>query len=88
MDDTLSDPPLPAPALLKGYKPGPVTISLGRADESFTVYDHPKPLIFKKTSPLSEAELYQLFADVMGKGPAQGTAPTKWDAPMKGGSRL
>lgn len=29
----------------------------GRADESFTVYDHPLPLVFKKTRALSAAEL-------------------------------
>lgn len=30
----------------------------GRADESFTVYDHPQPLVFKKTRVLSRDELY------------------------------
>ncbi|MCI0478790.1 MAG: hypothetical protein L0Y55_21305, partial [Anaerolineales bacterium] len=29
----------------------------GRADESFTVYDHPLPLVFKKTRALSRDEL-------------------------------
>ena len=29
----------------------------GRADESFTVYDHPLPLIFKKTRALSRDEI-------------------------------
>ncbi len=31
------------------------------ADESFTVYDHPKVYIFKKTQTLSDAELHGLF---------------------------
>jgi hypothetical protein len=30
----------------------------GRADESFTVYDHPWPLVFKRTHALSRDELY------------------------------
>lgn len=30
----------------------------GRADESFTVYDHPLPLVFKKTRALSREEIY------------------------------
>ncbi len=30
----------------------------GRADESFTVYDHPIPLVFKKTHALSRDELW------------------------------
>ncbi|MCA1554130.1 MAG: glycosyltransferase family 39 protein, partial [Chloroflexi bacterium] len=33
------------------------------ADESFTVYDHPKVLIYKKTRGLSDAEFSRLFAD-------------------------
>jgi len=33
----------------------------GYADESFTVYDHPLPLVFKKTRPLSRDELKHLL---------------------------
>lgn len=35
---------------------------LGRADESFTVYDHPMPLVFKKTRALSRDELRALLS--------------------------
>ena len=35
-----------------------------RADESFTVYDHPKVSIFQKTRNLSDAEFAALFADL------------------------
>jgi YYY domain-containing protein len=35
---------------------GPVTIPDDNADESFTVYDHPKPIIFKKVRELSDQE--------------------------------
>jgi hypothetical protein len=38
-------------------------INLGRADESFTVYDHPKPLVFRKTQQLARAELLELLGD-------------------------
>jgi hypothetical protein len=34
----------------------------GRADESFTVYDHPMPLVFKKTRTLSRDELIGLLS--------------------------
>ncbi|MEW5721191.1 MAG: hypothetical protein AB1817_21375, partial [Chloroflexota bacterium] len=34
----------------------------GRADESFTVYDHPLPLVFKKTRALSRDELREQLA--------------------------
>ncbi len=33
------------------------------ADESFTVYDHPKVFIFKKTKPLADDEIRGLFAN-------------------------
>lgn len=61
MDDTLVDPPLPTPPLLAAYRPSPIVLNLGRADESFTVYDHPKPLVFQKVRQLSEQELRALL---------------------------
>jgi YYY domain-containing protein len=33
------------------------------ADESFTVYDHPRPIVFKKTRQLSDAEWEALLGD-------------------------
>ncbi len=39
-----------------------IPINDDTADESFTVYDHPKVLIFKKTHPLSDDEVRGLFA--------------------------
>ena len=60
-DDTLSDPGLPTPRLLsRPLNPG-IQINLGRADESFTVYDHPKVLVFKKTRQLSNGEYRDLL---------------------------
>ena len=35
---------------------GPLVIDDQSADESFTVYDHPRPIVFKKTRQLSDAE--------------------------------
>ena len=40
---------------------GPLVIKDDDADESFTVYDHPKPMIFKKVRDLSEAEWEQVL---------------------------
>ncbi len=51
-NDTLAKPGLTAP---KGYDPP--TFNLGFADESFTVYDHPLVLIFKKTTALTRQQL-------------------------------
>jgi len=61
VDDTFSDPPLPIPKLIAEREQGLPSLNLGRADESYSVYDHPKPLIFAKTKQLSRAELLALF---------------------------
>ena len=42
---------------------GPLVIDDQAADESFTVYDHPRPIIFKKTRQLSDAEWEALLGD-------------------------
>lgn len=39
------------------------------ADESFSVYDHPKVLIYQKTRNLSDAEYRQLFSDALRSSP-------------------
>lgn len=41
---------------------GPLIIVDDRADESFTVYDHPKVLIYRKVRQLSEEELHRLLS--------------------------
>jgi YYY domain-containing protein len=51
--------------LLANYQPSPLVLNLGRADESFTVYDHPKPLVFQKAQQLSAEELRALFEPAM-----------------------
>ncbi|MCX7840866.1 MAG: hypothetical protein N2559_15635, partial [Anaerolineae bacterium] len=40
-------------------KPDGLVWNWGYADESFTVYDHPLPLVFKKTRALSRDEIYK-----------------------------
>ena len=70
VEDTFGRPKLPVPDGLKDFKPSPITINAGFADESFSVYDHPKVLLFKKVKTLSDQELRALFADVtLNKAP-------------------
>lgn len=56
-EDTFSRPDLPVPTPLAAYQPAPLTINGGFADESFTAYDHPLVMVFKKARPLSDAEI-------------------------------
>jgi hypothetical protein len=69
VSDTFVDPRLPRPRLLAEQEAKQRRIDLGRADESFTVYDHPMPLVFKKTRSLSRQELLELL------GPATQNLP-------------
>ena len=63
VDDTLGRPNLPAPPLLQAHIAAPLALNLGYADESFSVYDHPKVLIFENTGRLDAAEIQQLIEE-------------------------
>ena len=43
---------LPSPLESDRAKPASLTLNLGPADESFTVYDHPRPLLFENQKAL------------------------------------
>ena len=61
VDDTLGRPGLPAlPSFLR-REPSPLALNLGYADESFSVYDHPKVLIFQNTGRLEAGEIQRLM---------------------------
>jgi YYY domain-containing protein len=46
------------------------SINDDHADESFTVYDHPKVLIFRKTRQLDEEEFRELFQEALATEPS------------------
>ena len=52
-EDTFGRPGLPRPGALADYRPAPLTLNLGFADESFSAYDHPLTMVFKKTRPIT-----------------------------------
>ena len=54
VDDTFGRPDVPEPVALQDFSPSPLTLNLGFADESFSVYDHPKVLIFENNERLDE----------------------------------
>ncbi len=43
---------------------GPIELVDDRADETFTVYDHPKVIIFEKTAAYSSARVRELLGDI------------------------
>jgi 4-amino-4-deoxy-L-arabinose transferase-like glycosyltransferase len=61
VDDTFSRPGLPVPEPMAGWQPAKVTWTLGPADESFTVYDHPLVLIFENRGRLSAKQIESLI---------------------------
>lgn len=85
-NDTFSRPGLPVPEPFEEYKPAPLTINLGFADESYSVYDHPLVLVFKKTVTGSAAAQRGFFdaklppASPTGPEPPAGLLLTKSEA--------
>ncbi|MBI4298182.1 MAG: hypothetical protein HY666_00260, partial [Chloroflexi bacterium] len=66
VDNTLSRPGVPKPKGFESKKPSPFVFDMGFADESFTVYDHPKTLIFRNVGHLQPEEL-RLLLSATGK---------------------
>jgi len=60
-DDTFSRPNLPAPEGMDRCSPGGIVINMGYADETFTVFDHPMSMVFKKVTDLTQEELFDLL---------------------------
>lgn len=76
-----------------------ITINDDNAEEAFTVYDHPKVIVFKKTPQYSHANTAALFnsidlSEVYRFWPPQATqaptalllTPDQWDTQMRGGT--
>ena len=63
VNDTLGEVNLPRPALLQqeGYRPHDLLWQ--DADESYSVYDHPMPLVFRRTRSLDAQTLTRLLTE-------------------------
>ncbi len=68
MDQPLTDPALPIPPSLRAFRPSPIVIGLGRADESFTVYDHPLTLIFRNVERLTPEQMLERMKQAYPEG--------------------
>ena len=49
VNDTFGRPGLPEPEALREFRPASISLHLGFADESFSVYDHPKVMVLRNT---------------------------------------
>ena len=61
MDNPRDGLDLATPPLLESVRPAGWVLDLGYADESFTVYDHPQPLIFAKVTSLTRDQLQRIL---------------------------
>lgn len=68
-EDTFARPGLPMPAPLKAHRPTPFEINGGFADESFSAYDHPLVMVFKKTKPITPQMVTDWFGPYALKQP-------------------
>ena len=67
VDDTYGRPGLPTP---EGQEVPPgLNINLGYADESFSVYDHPKGLVFENVERLDAGTIRERILDAAGDDP-------------------
>ncbi len=71
LDDTFGRPDLPVPVGLERFKPYPVSLNLGFADESFSVYDHPKLLLFRNDDWLDSETIYDRILGPSGGFPTR-----------------
>ncbi|MBA7681077.1 hypothetical protein ES703_89405 [subsurface metagenome] len=60
-DDTFTRPKLPVPEGMDTCPTSGVVINMGYADETFTVFDHPMSMVFRKSTDLTQEELFDLL---------------------------
>ncbi|MXY20689.1 MAG: hypothetical protein F4Y49_05055 [Dehalococcoidia bacterium] len=71
LDDTFGRPDLPVPVGVERSDPYAVSLNLGFADESFSVYDHPKLLIFRNQARLDSQTIYDRILESSGGFPTR-----------------
>ena len=74
VDDTFRRPDVPEPRLLAAQRPSIMTLGMGFADESFTVYDHPKVLVFENRDGLSAEVIFERIYGDLNASPSAGRA--------------
>ena len=75
VDDTFSRPDVPEPGALRSYSPSTLALDLGFADESFSVYDHPKVLLFENVGHLSSETIRLAIENAAPPYPSYPSSP-------------
>ncbi len=88
VNETFDRPALPALLLSDGEPARAVSLSLGYADESFSVYDHPKTLLLRNVERLTADEIAARILAAAGDMPAVERQPAPPDAPSSDSSGL
>ncbi|MDW8119386.1 MAG: DUF2298 domain-containing protein [Chloroflexota bacterium] len=92
MDDTFRRAGVPVPEPLRTWKPAPLPLRLGFADESFSVYDHPLVLIFQRVEGVSAEALRERLWEgltLTPSPPVRSTpmlTPREWADQQRGGT--
>ena len=68
--DTFGRPEIPEPDALRAFRPAGLTLDLGFADESFSVYDHPTVLIFRNSGRFGAETIRQSILSASPSTPA------------------
>ncbi len=76
-----TEEPFPVPEALYQYRAAPISVSLPPAEEAFSVYDHPRVLIFRKTEAYSRQRAQALL-------PASLLDHVVWVTPRQAGRRV
>ena len=75
VDDTFGRPNVPRPAAIDTFRPSGLVLSLGFADESFSVYDHPMGLVFQNVDRHDAETIRQTIEDAVPEDALRGVAP-------------
>ena len=86
VDETFERPDLPPPGDLSEAQPHAVSINHGYADESFSVYDHPKVLVFRNVERLDADEIMRRIEEGSGGYPV--VDPLALPDPPRSGRQL
>ena len=78
VDDTFRRVGLPEPEALRDSRSATVSLRLGFADESFSVYDHPKVMVFRNTGRL-DAKTIRRTIEEASRAVAQRAPPAEVD---------